>query len=321
MLWWLRLGFGVGIFVLLFKSVNLSELLYVLRSANWGLIAIVFCGAFLSHFFGVAMWRAIVGATVNPPLNWLDAVKTYSAAQALGVFTPAGLGRDAYLLFSVTENGGEWQKGVTALGILRGTSVLALAVLSIVATFFIPLPKGWKALLAGVIAVTVIVFGALLFGARFLHHPILPRKWRERVEKFLPETKALMHAIVMGLAWGTAFYATNIAFGYLLIFAIGGRGKPLSVLAILTLTNMVNLLPITIAGLGVTEGTLLLLAPLSGLTKEVALSAALVGRGIFLCLTLFGVLCLFLDRRERKMARRNHPLPEETIWARRRTCE
>jgi len=112
-----------------------------------------------------------------------------------------------------------------------------------------------------------------------------------------------MHAIVMGLAWGIALHATSIVFGYLLIFAVGGRGKPLSVLAILTFTRLAGLLPVTVAGLGVSDGILLLLAPLAGLTKEVALSAALVGRGIFLCLTLFGVLCLFLDRRERKMTR------------------
>jgi uncharacterized membrane protein YbhN (UPF0104 family) len=102
--------------------------------------------------------------------------------------------------------------------------------------------------------------------------------------------EGLGRALGVGFALGLAFHVVTVGFNALLAQALGVQAAWGSLLAVLLLSRAAALLPLSVAGLGFLEGSLALLFPLVGSSKELGAATALLSRLTWLANILLGAL-------------------------------
>lgn len=94
--------------------------------------------------------------------------------------------------------------------------------------------------------------------------------------------------VLLTLLLSIPFYVVLIAFQFLILIAVGADLPPLDVVAIAPIIPLISLIPISINGLGLTEGAFVLFYTQAGVLPEQALAAAVLRRVFNLLVSLVG---------------------------------
>ncbi|MCG6872218.1 MAG: flippase-like domain-containing protein [Gammaproteobacteria bacterium] len=97
------------------------------------------------------------------------------------------------------------------------------------------------------------------------------------------------------------FHLFTFFWFWLLIVAVGGELGPRELAVVLALMGVVAVLPISIAGWGVMEGSFIWLAGQFGLGFDTALTVVLLQRALLIPISIAGAVLYFSDRRERSI--------------------
>jgi uncharacterized protein (TIRG00374 family) len=121
-------------------------------------------------------------------------------------------------------------------------------------------------------------------------------------------------ALLVTCGVSVLFYAGLILSHYAVIRGVHGHLTLAQVALAAPLVIFIAALPVTINGIGITEGAFVLLYGQFGLTPEVALAAALLRRIVILAASLIGAACWLAERRPARDAASDHqartrPLP------------
>ncbi|MBM3670770.1 MAG: flippase-like domain-containing protein [Actinobacteria bacterium] len=271
---WVRLAVSAVLLAVLITKFDADDLLPDDRSLP-GALAFLCSGiAIMGLSFLLASWRwqrvlAVYGAQV--PLRTL--LKHYLAGQFVGNALPSTIGGDVLRVSRCARDVGPTEVAFASVVIERLTGFFALPVLTFVGFLIEPslLEKGrsWIAVvIAGstlaILGVILLLAGSPKLAGRFKDH----ENWMRYI--------GIVHVGVDRLrrdprdAWGAlgaavAYQLSVVIAVYCAVHTIGLTISNASILAFVPAVAMVQVLPISLSGLGVREGTLALLwHPLSG---------------------------------------------------------
>jgi uncharacterized membrane protein YbhN (UPF0104 family) len=275
---------GGGIILVLLVTLDGRTIGQILRGANPALVVIGVAGLTAVHLVGAATWRELTRRMTGITLGWRPAVWLYYAGQALGGFTPANLGSDAYRATALRALGDK-AAVVVPIAVQRATSWIALSALGLAALPLVTVPADVS---AGPVIVATAVAGLALAAAGL--------GWWRRHPRLLPAIGGsdLRRAAVVGLAGGIAFHLVAVACGYLLVLAVepGAATLAPAVIGSLAIARLSLLVPLTPSGLGIGEATLAILFAGIGIGPETALAASLLARLGLVATTVIGGIAL-----------------------------
>ncbi|MGH2488257.1 MAG: lysylphosphatidylglycerol synthase transmembrane domain-containing protein [Candidatus Limnocylindria bacterium] len=288
-----RWGIGIVILVALVLTLDMSAIGARLAAANLSLVVLAAAGLSSLHLLGAATWRELMRRLVGLRLAWWPTVRLYYAAQALGGFTPANIGSDAYRVIALRGSGEGVGNAVLPIVVQRATSYLAVSLVGaaalIVATRPAPFTVG---VTIGALALSTVAIGlgaAIAIGSGRL------RSLRER----LPgpdeaDRRSLLWAIAIGLGLGLVFHLAGVWLTYGLVLAVDPAAASLAAVAAVAIARVSLLIPVTPSGLGFQEAALALLFIGIGLPAESALAASLLARLSLVLTGALGALALLL---------------------------
>jgi len=279
----LKIVVSLVLIIILLRSINLNALWEVVRNADpWYLLA-----AQIVLMLGVVVrayrWQILVhDQGVDASLRELTSL--YFVGFLFNNLLPSGFGGDAVKMYELSQRSNRGAEAVSSVLVDRFMGLIALQMIGLTALVF-----SWQLVPSEIKVLTVLLFGASLMAAWVVSYRRLWEFLAERVPLFdrLLSIKAvhslvsslqsysgsaLLRALGFGLVFNVLLIASNVLIGVSL-----GVDLPLAYYMIFVpLTSLVLILPISFAGLGVREGTYVVLFKQAGVAPEVALSLSLL---------------------------------------------
>lgn len=219
---------------------------------------------------------------VRVPFSYLTSLVFYSLF--LSNFLPTTIGGDLVKVAGLLARDGGDQKS------LKISSILADRIFSFASKILL-------------LPVTLWVFKGFLpvdFQIPFLQSLVLidrlPKSWRDKIKRYLrtirPWFKPSRVISVLGISWTSLL--VNILSFWLAIHGLNQNVSAVQIFCITLLTYFASILPITINGIGVQEGSIAYLLTLIGFTYEQGIAAALMIRVITILVSLLGGVWLLV---------------------------
>lgn len=216
---------------------------------------------------------------------------------------PSNVGGDAMRLYYLSKQRGVGWAGPMSLLLLHRVSGLFAMLLGFAvylalegSRFFalatnagvrINAPTPWMVLVS---LTLLFVFVLLVYATR---RTKLGHKVYERISATLSQARAaigeLSTASMLHLAWLTIFFHGARMLGF--YFAVGYLGQSIALwdlIPVLTLTAIMALLPITVGGLGLVEGSVGVGLQMFGVSASASIAAALINRAVMVFTALIG---------------------------------
>ncbi|MCA9574262.1 MAG: flippase-like domain-containing protein [Sandaracinaceae bacterium] len=237
----------------------------------------------LAVLAGVARWRTLL-ASQQVALGAGFLTRHYLIGRFVGVFTPSTLGLDGYRVVATSRETGRTAAGARAVLIEKGLSFASLA-----ATSFALLPLGAARFYgpAGLLASLGLGLGALA-GLYAMHRPAWlraiarrsPPRLRGPLEKLVGALSAdrittpqLLGACGLGAVTQLCGAATFVCTG----LALHVGASPVELLVVGHAIVLAMLLPVSVAGAGLREGTAVAMLGLVGVPMSDALLVGVLG--------------------------------------------
>jgi len=304
-----RVLVGVGLLVLLCRRVEWSVLVRTARELDVAaLAAAVVAGATALLLTGLR-WRLLVQA-----LGMTVSIRTACAAMWEGYFfsqfLPTQVGGDVYRVHRIWRETGHLTLVATSVLVDRILGTMSLLLFCALGAALSPNLAQTKAAAFSLASLCVLlVAGAvLLFSLPAIRLPaaahdggargLRGKLWRVvvRLQEAARAYRAARGALLAAGGLALLVQVANVAWAYFSFAATGHHASWADAAALMNLGMLVGMVPISIAGLGLQEGTWVGLSQTIGLTKEAALGAALLLRLVRLLLAGAGGLSYLLHR-------------------------
>ena len=291
----LRVVASIVMLGILIPRVHVASLLPDNReAAQWLAAAIVvwFAGVILS---AVRWQRVLVALDIEVPLRRL--VRHYLASLFVSNFLPSTVGGDVLRVTRLSAENGDTPRNFASVVLERLTGWIVLPVLTLTALAVNPGLRelGNASRVAFLVAViTLVLLGALLFAAG---HPRVGGRltstegWRRFTGAVHIGLEQFRRRPGLALEVLTTSFAYQLAVMLAAFFAADALGIGVSwtaILAFMPAVAIVQVLPITIGGLGVREGALVLFLHPLGVSTQHAITLGLLVYGINLLVSLLG---------------------------------
>jgi uncharacterized protein (TIRG00374 family) len=279
----LKIVVSLVLIIILLRSINLNALWDVVRNADpWYLLA-----AQIVLMLGVVVrayrWQILVHDQ-GGDASLKELTSLYFVGFLFNNLLPSGFGGDAVKMYELSQRSHRGAEAVSSVLVDRFMGLIALQMIGLTALIF-----SWQLVPSEIKVLTVLLFGASLMAAWVVSYRRLWEFLAERVPLFdrllsieavhslvsslqSYSGSALLRALGVGLVFNVLLVAANVLIGMSL-----GVDLPLAYYMIFVpLTSLVLILPISFAGLGVREGTYVVLFKQAGVAPEVALSMSLL---------------------------------------------
>ena len=313
------LGFAILVFLFTRVQIDVGAILDWLRQANPAWLAAALLAFYATFPVRGLRWRRLldnVEQTTGEEVDRRVGVPALSEIMFLGWFAncivPAKLG-DAYRAYLLKLNAGvSFSTTIGTILAERIIDVVVLFLLMLGATYLafgraLP-PEVLLLMQIGCALVVLVVIGLVsMRRLRPLVQRLLPSRLHDQYQRFEAGTLGSFRGIPALVALSLVAWSGEVARLYLVTVALGLGGIAPSVVVFVALAAaLMTTLPLTPAGLGFAEGTIvgiLLLAARAGLAPGVdehaAASIALLDRGIsYWSLIVVGLVVYPLSRRK-----------------------
>lgn len=279
-----------------------------LRQVDPFLILLVLGGVLLSVTISAFKWRMML-AVHGVAYDFQRLHRYYFIAQFFNNFLPTSIGGDGYRIYKTLDNSNSKSAAVIAVAMERITGILALLCLGFVGGVLGYLRHGNR------ISLLAIVIGfAALVGFLALFYLITHARLRDwlAAQKRCP---ALVQTVLAHLgdyrrqprrllgivAISIGFHVFSLSWLYALVLAVGGSLTLVDLAVVSAVMNTVAILPLSINGIGVLDGSFIYLAGAFGMAYEPALAAMLCYRGFLIVISVIGALLYFGERHTFKL--------------------
>lgn len=296
-----RLVVTLGLSAWIIALVDWTAFLRTLGSASPWIVGIVvvlrFGGLVLSSY----KWQQLL-AVHSVRYRLARLLRWYMVGSFLNHFLPSSIGGDGYRIYRTWDNERGRAVSVLAVALERITGMAALATLGYVSALILLLAAR-EPLVSGVVIVgsSCLLMVALGVGlsSRF---DLVGRLRDSRFGRYVDALAALASdfrdqplrtSLVVGLSF--AFHLNKLAVVWLLLFTLGASVDPLQLMVALFIVELAGLLPISLGGLGVVEGSFMVVMAQFGVADEISLATMLLLRVLMLPFYLAGAVFYFLD--------------------------
>lgn len=290
----LKIAVSLVLIIVILNQVGLRETWNSLSGANWGIIAVAFALFVLTLPLRALRWQALLdGLQIHVPLPRLTVL--YFVGTFFNIFLPTGVGGDVVRAVELTQNSQRGPEAVGTVFVDRLTGLLVLFVIALVA-----LPFSFHLLETEVIiAIVVMALTGVIGGWLLLQADLLGRmgRWltflpaQDKLEKLYRAVGGCGRRALLGaLLISVLFNLMNILVNYLVALSLGVHLSLWYFFAFVPLISFSLTLPISLGGLGVREGTYVLLFGQAGVPPEKALALSLAYYAITVVTGLLGGL-------------------------------
>ncbi|MFO0696644.1 MAG: lysylphosphatidylglycerol synthase transmembrane domain-containing protein [Polyangiales bacterium] len=276
-------GLIVGIVVAIVRREGMDELVARARMLDPVLLLVAVLAQLGAVGLGIRRWQGLLRSQgIDLPYRWLG--QSYLVGRFVGAFTPSTAGLDVYRALDVGTHTGEHGKSTSTILLEKGFGLVGLAF-----TTFALVPFGARRFFgpsAFLVAFAVLV-GAIA-GLVFLRRPrlaapvlrLLPAGPRTKITGLLEKVQAMpmrpsevARAILLGIGSHALTSACYAAAGLALRLEV----SPMDLLVVGNAIVLATLLPISLGGVGVREGTAVVLLGAVNVPVGDATLAALLG--------------------------------------------
>jgi uncharacterized protein (TIRG00374 family) len=255
----LRLGISFALLALLLVLVDLEAVWRVIASARPELLALMFGCMVAERLFAAFRWLVLL-RTVEPGVAYWPVLRVTLVSNFVGTFLPGGLGIEVLRVHGLSRAMADLPLALSSVLVERLCGLMALVLLTVVGLTLAPvhLPDVIQ-IAVGMGLVTLLTAGAVLL------HP-WPRRLIRRVLA-LPRLAPVMQrlagferridayarrpfALTLSLALALAFQLLRVATVVVGAYALGIEASLSIFIAIVPITILIALLPISLGGLG-----------------------------------------------------------------------
>lgn len=283
-----RVGVGIALLALLISrssgiDVALREDLAVVFLAAGAHVAALVAGAF--------RWRAYLGA-LDAPLGARAVAGLAAGGSFFNAFLPTGVGGDAFKALRVMRAGHDRTAAFGSVLLDRLAGLIGLAVLGSLAAAVLLVSgarRGAVAPVTLVVAVAIFAGEASLALAGAGVARVVPARLRGKVLEATTELRsASRHRARLAQGYGLGVVSQGLVVGAHLILAagLGVRAGAATIVCAVALAQVAALLPVTINGVGLREGTYVWVLGRAGVQQGLAITFGVVNLGAMLLASL-----------------------------------
>jgi len=316
----IKLAVTAAIFAYLFSILDVREIPALVSRAKPHLLLLSFAVFVSRNIFG-ALRNKVLLAYKSFDFSLAALVRLYFIGFFFNLFLPTVVGGDiarGYYLY--TYSGGK-EETISSILVERALGILAMMFLSVV-SIALAEAVGLNVVADRTIKVIFCLFGAglvlsLLFFCERTER-VLERALPERLtRKFRSPMNVVLHVIKYNKAPSVLLYAfvlsllfqfLSIVSTYLISSALGSSMDFLYFLMLLPVIWLISMVPISINGLGLREGSFVFLFGAAGMQKETAMTISVIWLAQTILLGVMGGIA-FLAEGTSLSAIRNHKAP------------
>lgn len=304
---WLKILVAAALMIALAFMVDWRELRSHAAAMNWAIAALAFAAIMLEMPVNAAKWSwSLRLHGLRYP--WMQLFRVGCMGYFFNNFLPSAIGGDVYRVYRTWATDGDKSAAVSAVLIERLVGVGILLVNGCIGALF---------LLDHSLARAVVYVGVGAVCAAVLSLPLLIHLQRSgalsrRFAKLIAVEALLGRLLTPRIEWlwlaisSLAFQVLAVAALFLCFAAVDAEIDVPKALLITAAAGLASVLPISISGLGVVEGSIAGVAVALGGPYEAAVLAALLLRLLALAVSaLCGLFCFFDD------GARLHPIGRE----------
>lgn len=300
-LWILKIAVSSALLYYLFSQIDIAHLGRLIRDASFGWIVVALLLYCLMLVISTWRWQQLL-STQNVHLPFGTLLNSFFVAIFANNFLPSNIGGDVVRIRDTARASGSKTLATTVVLADRGLGVLGLAVVAACGSTLAARrsealgPLGPSLLWGGVVvALTLCVFvlamperlSILVKPLRFLHAEWVDTRM-DRLTAALIRFRQAPVTMVAGFFSAVAVQATLVAFYAAVAAAIDVR-VPTGHLAILVpVSFIVQMLPVSLNGLGVREATFGMYLTQVGVKLESAVALSFIGAALVMIFSMTG---------------------------------
>ena len=300
-MWWIRIGISVVLIGLLLVLGKLDGAGAVLAHTQPLLTVVGLAGLGATRALLAYRWRLLTRAA-GTKVSYIRLLRLVFVSGFLGTFVPSGIGTDVVNALGIATHTGNKTAAASFMIVDRIAGLFAVAVIGATAatllTFYpvIAIPHAWVRTVAGVFVLCSLVVGMTLHpairgialaAARRIPFPRISQAIEGVYEAYyrlgrqpVLVGQIVLAAIINQLVSATATYCLSLAIGLTIPF--------LFYLLVAPILLVLVMVPVSLGGVGLEEGTLAYLVILAGAPQEGGLALALLYRLLWTVLAVFG---------------------------------
>jgi uncharacterized protein (TIRG00374 family) len=307
--WTIKIAVSGGLLYLLLRQ-NPEQLWKTMRTASFPWLALALAMQFVVLIVSTWRWRLLLLAQ-HLAFPFRAVLRSYMVALFFNNFLPSNIGGDVIRIGDTAKQAGSKTLATTIVLVDRGIGLLGLVFVAAlgstmaarVSEKFGPVGPGilWG-MLAGAIAIaTVAVLMPQTVAAALRPLRTLHQEWvEERIDRLtgaLAKFRDAPWSLVLG--FGAAVVVQGLFVGFYFMIATSLHVPiPLAHLAIVVpLSLIVQMLPISLGGLGVREATFAAYFTQLGLARESGVALSFLGALIIMLFSLTGAVVLLTRKR------------------------
>lgn len=307
----IRIGISIALLFLLFRQVDVQNMLRIMKGAHRGLLLVGFVFTFFSFAFCFVRWRGLLNAAeIRIPFK--RTLISFSGGIFFNLFLPSAIGGDFVRSIDLAMHTKKPRQIVASvlLDRISGYAGLVLLVLCALAlggrlvfTRAVLVPVAIIASVLGVILLALFnefVYKKLnkilaVAGAGRFWDSI--RNLHEELYIFRRQRKALFLSVFFSLI---VQIVNPIAF-FFIALALGVKVSIVYFFVFLPIIGAITMLPISLGGLGVRDATTIFFFGLIGVAKDLAFAMSLLGFFFVIIFGAFGGLIYVLTVHHRRL--------------------
>jgi len=305
---------SAGLLYLALRGIDFGQVKARLANINFAWMVAAAAVALFQLWLGAVRWRDVTrvcGTTL--PLG--QAFRYNFIGAFFNQTLPSAIGGDAVRLMLLGRSGAGWRTATYSVFIDRAIGLIALAVL-VLAT----LPLSWQLILdeKGRYAIAFLGLAAIGAGAGFLLLGWLPFPWLDSwfPTRHLRACSLVANQVIFGRASALRIAVVSITIHVLAVViiwliaqSIVAAGQPGQLLALVPPVMLITMLPISIAGWGLREATMMVAFGYAGLPQADGLTVSLLFGTMIFAIGAAGGLVWILSSEKAAGASVAEPLP------------
>lgn len=290
-----KLTATIGLTVFLLSRADWGKIAHSFAQSNWVLLTLVFIAMVLCVVISAWKWRLLLDIHgIRFPFLQLN--RYYFIAMFFNNFLPTGIGGDGYRVLKTWKNERSRAGAVIAVFMERLTGIAALLVLGFIGGIVGWLVDGdwlsrWLVVFGLIGGALTLIAGTVLVKTRATnkllrssHCPGVVRTTFEHLADY--KAKPGESAEVIAVSFG--FHFLTIIWWWMLIAAVGAHLPLYHLVVVLAILSIVTILPLSINGIGLVDGSFIYLAGQYGMEYEQGLTIMLLLRALMIPISLIG---------------------------------
>lgn len=283
-------------------AVDWADVWHRLVDLSLGVVTVVLI-IWTGCVIGSAMkWQQLLAVHGAPYRLWV-LTRWYFIGFFLGQFLPSMIGGDAYRIYKTLDNPAGKTSAVLAIFVERATGMLALLAMGWAAALVMLLQTGdevarWLVYFGGGCAVTGLAAMAVMMRFKLLgkiaRHHRCPNKLRVLIERSWEYREHPGRMLFVGLL-SFMFHGSRAGLYFLLFWAIAEPQGLMQLTIVMAVTTVVSMIPISLNGYGLVDGSFIFLMVGYGASEEAATAVMVLVRVTTLPVAMIGGVFYFAD--------------------------